>query len=83
MLSGDFLVVQWLRLHAPNAGGPGSIPALGNRSCMPQLKILHAAAKTWQNHINQSVIKKNDIMLFYLCECILVDTVIQNELDTN
>ena len=23
---GDFLVVQWLRLHAPSAGGPGSMP---------------------------------------------------------
>ena len=23
---GDFLVVQWLRLHAPNAWGLGSIP---------------------------------------------------------
>ncbi|TEA36710.1 hypothetical protein DBR06_SOUSAS310123, partial [Sousa chinensis] len=25
------LVVQWLRLHAPNAGGPGSIPGQGTR----------------------------------------------------
>ena len=24
-----FLVVQWLRLHAPNAGGTGLIPGLG------------------------------------------------------
>ena len=24
--SGTSLVVQWLRLQAPNAGGPGSIP---------------------------------------------------------
>ncbi|TEA37608.1 hypothetical protein DBR06_SOUSAS5310035, partial [Sousa chinensis] len=32
------LVVQWLRLHAPNAGGPGSIPGWGPRSHMPQLK---------------------------------------------
>ena len=46
------LVVQWLRLHAPNAGGPGSIPGQGTRShmpqlrvCMPQLKILYAAMK--------------------------------------
>ena len=27
------LVVQCLRLQAPNAGGPGSIPGLGTRSC--------------------------------------------------
>ena len=46
------LVVQWLRLHAPNVGGQGSIPAQGSSShmlqlgvCMPQLKILHAATK--------------------------------------
>ena len=24
---GTFLVVQWLRVHAPNAGGPGLIPS--------------------------------------------------------
>ncbi|TEA28647.1 hypothetical protein DBR06_SOUSAS16810003, partial [Sousa chinensis] len=27
-----------LRLHAPNAGGPGSIPGQGTRSHMPQLR---------------------------------------------
>ena len=48
---GDFSVVQWLRLHAPSAGGPDSIPGLGIRSCMPQLsvnmlKIPCAATKT-------------------------------------
>ncbi|TEA42711.1 hypothetical protein DBR06_SOUSAS1610230, partial [Sousa chinensis] len=38
------LVVQWLRPHAPKAGGPGSIPSQGTRSHtqlrarMPQLK---------------------------------------------
>ena len=26
---GTSLVIQWLRLHAPNAGGPGSIPGQG------------------------------------------------------
>ncbi|TEA35790.1 hypothetical protein DBR06_SOUSAS1110153, partial [Sousa chinensis] len=36
--TGASLVVQWLRLHAPNAGGPGSIPGQGTRSCMPQLR---------------------------------------------
>ena len=34
-----FLVVQWLRLCAANAGGRGSIPGRGT-------KILHAA---WQS----------------------------------
>ena len=32
------LAVQWLRLHAPNAGGPGSIPGQGTRSHMWQLR---------------------------------------------
>ncbi|TEA23038.1 hypothetical protein DBR06_SOUSAS12510031, partial [Sousa chinensis] len=32
------LVVQWLRLHTPNAGGPGSIPGQGTRSRMLQLR---------------------------------------------
>ena len=32
--SGTFLVVQWLRLQAPNAGGLGSIPGQGTRSHM-------------------------------------------------
>ena len=29
-------MAQWLRLHIPNAGGPGSIPVQGTRSHMPQ-----------------------------------------------
>ena len=47
------LVVQWLRSHAPNAGGLGLIPGQRTRSHMLhlriqklQLKILHAATKT-------------------------------------
>ncbi|TEA37944.1 hypothetical protein DBR06_SOUSAS37410008, partial [Sousa chinensis] len=40
------LVVQWLRLCAPNAGGPGSIPGWGTRSHMDTTtKSLHAATK--------------------------------------
>ena len=35
---GTSLVIQWLRLCTPNAGGPGSIPAQGTRSSMPQLR---------------------------------------------
>ena len=35
---GTSLVVQWLRLCAPNAGGPGSIPGQGSRSHMQQLR---------------------------------------------
>ena len=60
---GTSLVVQWVRLHAPKAGGPGSISGWGTRSLMhaatkksasttkrsrmPQLKIPRAATKTW------------------------------------
>ena len=32
-------MVQGLRLHAPNAGGPGSIPGWGTRSHMPKLRV--------------------------------------------
>ena len=59
-------VVQWLKLHAFNARGPGSIPLQGNRSHMLQLKIphaatkklshmkiLHDATKTWRSQINK------------------------------
>ena len=49
---GTSLVVQWVRLRAPSAGGPSSIPVQGTRSHVPQLrvrmlqlKILHAATK--------------------------------------
>ena len=37
---GNSLVVQWVGLRAPIAGGLGSIPGRGTRSCM------HAATKT-------------------------------------
>ena len=47
---GTSLVVQWLRLCTPNAGGLGSIP--GQRT-----KIPHAATKTWCSQINWG--KKN------------------------
>ena len=45
-VTGTSLVVQWLRLHAPNAGAQGSIPGQKTRSHMLQLKILDAAKKT-------------------------------------
>ena len=53
VISGTSLVVQWLRLHAPNAGAQGSIPGQGTRSHMPQLKIPCAATKTWHSQINK------------------------------
>ena len=36
---GMSLVVQWLKLWAPNARGPGSIPGWGTSSHMPQLRL--------------------------------------------
>ena len=36
---GTSLVVQWLRLRAPNAGGPGLIPGQGTSSHVPQLRV--------------------------------------------
>ena len=51
--AGTSLVVRWLRLRSPNAGGQGLIPSQGTRShmpqltvCMSQLKIPHTATKT-------------------------------------
>jgi len=38
---GTSLVVQWLRLRSPIAGGMGSIPGQGTRSHMPQLVQLN------------------------------------------
>ena len=46
-------MVQWLRLHAPNAGGPGSVPGQGTRSHMhAATKSPHAASKTRRSQIN-------------------------------
>ncbi|TEA33117.1 hypothetical protein DBR06_SOUSAS24310003, partial [Sousa chinensis] len=39
LISGTSLVVHWVTLRAPNAGGPSSIPGRGTRSHM------HAATK--------------------------------------
>ena len=36
---GTSLMIQWLRILTPNAGGLGSIPSQGTRSHMPQLRV--------------------------------------------
>ena len=41
------LVVQWLRCHAPCAGGLVSIPGHGTRSCVPQLRPGHQINKQY------------------------------------
>ena len=39
-------VAQWIRLHAPNAGGPGLIPRQGTRSHMHvATESLHVTTK--------------------------------------
>ena len=44
---GTSLVIQWVRLRAPNAGGRGWIPGRGTRSRMyATTKIPRAATKT-------------------------------------
>ena len=47
---GTFVVVQWLRLHALNAGGPGSIPRQGTRSHILQLRVLFPKLKVHKSH---------------------------------
>ena len=48
------LVIQWLRLCIPNAGGShGLIPGQGTRFYMPQLKISYATTKAWCSQINK------------------------------
>ena len=49
--TGTSLLVQWLRLHTPNAGVGGCIPGQGIRTHMLQLKILSATTKTWCSQI--------------------------------
>ena len=43
--AGTSLVIQWLRLHIPKAGGLGSTPSQGTRSHMMQLKSSNAATE--------------------------------------
>ena len=47
MYYGTSLVVQWIRLCAPNAEGPGSIPGKVTRPHMhAATKSMHAATKS-------------------------------------
>ena len=48
---GTSLVAQWIRLHAPNAEGLGSIPGQGTRSHMhAATKSVHATTKEPASH---------------------------------
>ena len=47
---GTWLVVQWLRLHIPSAGGLGSIPGQGTKARMPQLRVYVAQGREKTQH---------------------------------
>ena len=54
--NGPFWGFPWLYsgwLRTPSSGGPGLIPGQGTRSHMLQLKIPHAATKTWCSQIKK------------------------------
>ena len=77
---GTSLMVQWLRLHASNAGGAGSIPDQGTRSHMPQLKIPHASTKDpaclnkdWRAKIPQAATKTPNSQNKNLCKCVQLE----------
>ena len=70
---GTYMVVQWLRLCAPNAGCLGSIPGQGTRSQMlqlragmPQLKILPTTTKTQGSQINEIILLKKKSQAMWL-----------------
>ena len=71
---GTSLVVQWVRLRAPNAGGLGVIPGQGTRShvlqlgvCILQVKMLHAATKTWNSSINNIKVNIKKVKIELKC----------------
>ena len=60
-------MVQWLRLCFPNEGGSGLFLGQGTRSHMLQLrvgmlqlKIPHAATKTWCSQVSKYLKKKKE-----------------------
>ena len=48
---GTSLVVLWLRLHGPNAGGPGLIPSQGTRPYVLQLRVCMLPTETQHSQI--------------------------------
>ena len=60
LTQGTSLVVQWLRLHVPNTGDPGSIPCQGTRPHMPQLRVCKPQVKTPQLKIPYATTKTED-----------------------
>ena len=55
MRPGTSLVIQWLSLHAPQAGAPCSIPGQETRCHMPQLKIQCSQIKIYIYFLKSSM----------------------------
>ena len=51
------LVVQWLRLHTPNAGGLGSTPGRGTRAHVPHMSSYVAAEDPHAAQLRHGVVK--------------------------
>ena len=56
--TGTSLVVEWIRLHAPNAGSLSSITGEGTRFHIQQLKVVNAATKMQSSQIDNFLNKK-------------------------
>lgn len=61
MIQGPSLVVKWLGLHAPNAGGTGSTPTLRTKTYM-----LHGKAR--KKNKNKKTLKTRSIILTILLQ---------------
>ena len=59
-MMGTSLVVQWLSLQAPNAGGLSSTPGLGHGSHMTHLKNYHSTTKDPEPKTKTQDSKKNN-----------------------
>ena len=64
---GTSLVVQWLRLHTPNAGCPGSIPCRGTRCHRPQLRVHMMQLKSHVPQLRPGTAKKKKVLDQSLC----------------
>ena len=62
---GISLVVQWLRLHAPNTGSPGLIPGWGTKIPRATRKSIRAATKTQHSWVSKYVLKMKSVILTY------------------
>ena len=85
---GMYLVVPWLSLIAPDAGGLGLIPCQGTRShkpqirvCMSRLKIAHATLKTEDPPAAKT--QCSQVNFFFFCTCRILERVLNNGCQTS